>query len=171
MNRTVKSTTSHCEKVESHILVLRADYCSVAKLTFCDPLDCSPPDSSIPRIFRVKMLEYLAISFSMVSSQPRDWTGIPCIGRGWQVNSLPLSHQGRLVLGPKYLGLWEATCIFGPQFLFIEFESLCGQDLGGLWFIRESLYKGTFQDTTFLWFSFSLSLLLTFSSLTEFWSS
>ena len=41
-------------------------------LTFCDPKDCSPPGSSVRRILQVKILEWVAISFSRGSSQPRD---------------------------------------------------------------------------------------------------
>ena len=33
-------------------------------LTLCDPMDCSPPDSSVHGIFQAKMLEWVAISFS-----------------------------------------------------------------------------------------------------------
>ena len=42
--------------------------------TLCDPLDCSPPGSSVHDIFQARMLEWVAISFSRVSSQPRDHT-------------------------------------------------------------------------------------------------
>ena len=31
--------------------------------TFCDPMDCSPPDSSVHRILQTKILEWVAISF------------------------------------------------------------------------------------------------------------
>ena len=40
--------------------------------TFCDPMDCSPPVSSIHGIFQARILEWVAISFSRGSSQPRD---------------------------------------------------------------------------------------------------
>ena len=33
-------------------------------LTLCDPMDCSPPGSSVHRIFQAKILEWFAISFS-----------------------------------------------------------------------------------------------------------
>ena len=36
--------------------------------TLCDPVDCSPPDSSIHRIFQARILEWVAISFSRGSS-------------------------------------------------------------------------------------------------------
>ena len=34
--------------------------------TLCDPIDCSPPGSSVPGILQAKTLEWLAISFSHV---------------------------------------------------------------------------------------------------------
>ena len=44
--------------------------------TFCDPMDCNLPDSSIHGIFQARILEWVAISFSKGSSQPRDWTWV-----------------------------------------------------------------------------------------------
>ena len=41
-------------------------------LTLCDPMDCSLPGSSIHGIFQARILEWVAISFSRGSSQPRD---------------------------------------------------------------------------------------------------
>ena len=43
-------------------------------LTLCDPVDCSLPCTSIHGIFQAKILEWIAISFSRRSSQPRDQT-------------------------------------------------------------------------------------------------
>ena len=40
--------------------------------TLFDPMDCSPPGSSIHRIFQARVLEWGAISFSRGSSRPRD---------------------------------------------------------------------------------------------------
>ena len=40
----------------------------------CDPVDCSPPGSSIHGILQARVLEWVAISFSWGSSQPRDQT-------------------------------------------------------------------------------------------------
>ena len=48
-------------------------------LTFCDPMDYSLPGSSAHRIFQARVLEWVAISFSRGSSQPRDWTQVSCI--------------------------------------------------------------------------------------------
>ena len=40
--------------------------------TLCDPVDCSLPGSSVHGIFQAIVLEWIAISFSRESSQPRD---------------------------------------------------------------------------------------------------
>ena len=41
-------------------------------LTQWDPMDCSPPDSSIHGILQARVLEWVAISFSRGSSQPKE---------------------------------------------------------------------------------------------------
>ena len=46
------------------------------RLTLCDPVDCSLPGSSVHGIFQAIVLEWIAISFSRGSSQPRDGTRI-----------------------------------------------------------------------------------------------
>ena len=52
--------------------------CEVAQLclTLCDPMDCSLPGSSVHGIFQAVVLEWIVISFSRGSSQPRDQTRI-----------------------------------------------------------------------------------------------
>ena len=47
-------------------------------LTLWDPMDCSPPGSSIYGISQAKILEWVAISFSGGSSWPRDQTCTLC---------------------------------------------------------------------------------------------
>ena len=44
--------------------------------TLCDPVDCSPPGSSFHGILKARILEWIAISFSRGSSQPRDRTRV-----------------------------------------------------------------------------------------------
>ena len=44
--------------------------------TLCDPMDCSLPGSSVHGIFQARVLEWVAISFSKRSSQPRDGTRV-----------------------------------------------------------------------------------------------
>ena len=40
--------------------------------TLCDPTNYSPPGSSVHRILQARILEWVAMPFSGVSSQPRD---------------------------------------------------------------------------------------------------
>ena len=42
----------------------------------CDPVDCSPPGSSVHGILQARILEWVAISFSRGSSQPMDQTRV-----------------------------------------------------------------------------------------------
>ena len=65
--------------------------------TLCDPMDCSPPGSSIHGIFQARGLEWVAISFSRGSSWPRDRTQasrIVIAGRrftGWATRQVQMS--------------------------------------------------------------------------------
>ena len=44
--------------------------------TLCNPVNCSPPGSSVHGIFQPRMLEWVAMPFSTGSSQPRDRTQV-----------------------------------------------------------------------------------------------
>ena len=46
--------------------------------TLCDPMDYSPPGSSVHGISQARILEWVAMPFSRESSQPRDQTHISC---------------------------------------------------------------------------------------------
>ena len=48
-------------------------------LTLHDPMDCCPPGSSVHEIFQATLLEWVAISYSRLSSQPRDRTHVSCV--------------------------------------------------------------------------------------------
>ena len=47
-----------------------------AVLTLCDPMNCSPPDSSVHGILQARMLEWAAMPSSRGSSQLRDQTQV-----------------------------------------------------------------------------------------------
>ena len=57
--------------------------------TLCDPMDCSPPGSSVHGILQARIVEWVAISFSRGYSRPRD-------------------HTGRWIL--YHCNTWEAPC-------------------------------------------------------------
>ena len=71
------------------------------------PLDCSPPGSSVHGISQVRILEWVAISFSRGSSWPRDWTWVSYI-----------SCIGKQILYHRVT--WEALplCLWLPFFFF-----------------------------------------------------
>ena len=52
-------------------------------LTLCDPVNCSPLSSSVHRIIQARIPEWVAISFSRGSSQPRDLTQVSCTAAGF----------------------------------------------------------------------------------------
>ena len=49
-------------------------------LTLCDPMNCSPPGSSIHVISQARILEWVAISFSTGSSPPSNGTHVSFTG-------------------------------------------------------------------------------------------
>ena len=55
----------------------------------CNPVDCSPPGSSVHGVFQARILEWVAISSSRGSSQPRGRILVSCIASGF-FTALPL---------------------------------------------------------------------------------
>ena len=74
-----------------HISIL-CSICLVAQWcpALCEPMDCSPAGSSGQGILRTRILEWVAISFSRGSSQPRIKLRSPTL----QANSLPPEPPG-----------------------------------------------------------------------------
>ena len=67
------------------LVVLLAQSC----LTLCDPMDCSPPGSSVHGISQARILEWFVIPFSRGSSPPRDQTCVSCIADGFFTTAPP----------------------------------------------------------------------------------
>ena len=55
---------------------------SLSHVRLCDPVDCSPPGSSVHGISQARIQEWVAISFSRGSSWPRDPTHVSCTASG-----------------------------------------------------------------------------------------
>ena len=80
------TTSLHVFCCMSHSVVLdsplsgwaRCHKCTVtqSRLTFCNPMDCSPSGSSVHGVLQARILEWVAISSSRGSSQPRDQTWV-----------------------------------------------------------------------------------------------
>ena len=104
-----------CQSRENAIAQKGVGVCSDVQLclTLCNPVDCSPPVSSVLGILQARTLEWVATPSSSRSSQPRDPTCVPyvsCIGR-WV-----LYHQ-------RYLGTLEHSS--GKQWLLFTEGLLC----------------------------------------------
>ena len=64
---------------------------------FCDPVECSPPGSSVHGISQARILEWVITSFSRGSSPPRDQTWISCLAGS-------LLHFRRILYLLRHLG-------------------------------------------------------------------
>ena len=75
---------------------MRARSVAQSCLTFCDPVNHSPSGTSAHGILQTRILEWVAITSSRVSSQPRDLTSISRIGRQilyhWATWKIPVTH-------------------------------------------------------------------------------
>ena len=86
-------------------------------LTLCDPMDCSPPDSSVHGISQAKILEWVTISCSRESSGPR-WFLYHSSHLG---TDLPVSISspgagGPLAIRPNFV-CGTSSCAFCPRTL------------------------------------------------------
>ena len=77
------------------VCVLVAQSCP----TLCNPMDRSPPGSSVHGILHARILEWIAIPFSRVSSRPKDQTCVSCI-----------SCIGRQIL--YHCATWKSLLLF-----------------------------------------------------------
>ena len=77
-------------------------------LTFCDPMDCSLPGSSVHGIILARILEWLAISFSRGSSWLRNWTHISCTASRFFTTEPPGKH----LIYTQYIPNWPGGLTF-----------------------------------------------------------
>ena len=101
---TVSLTRASCRGLEKNlsitdpirqtvkVKVLVAQSCP----TLCDPMNCSPPGSSVHGIFQARILRWVAILFSRESSQPWDQTWVSCPS-GRFLTIWTSFHQGSLI--------------------------------------------------------------------------
>ena len=91
-----------CTLCHMHLFHLAVSELSKSKVTqscptLCGPMDCSLPGSSLHGILQVRVLEWVAISSSRGSSQPRDRTQSPAF-QADTLTSGPQSSQSCLTL-------------------------------------------------------------------------
>ena len=60
--------------------------------TLCDPIDCSPPGSSVHDILQVRILELVDMPSSRASSPPRDPTCVSYVSLSFWIGRQFLYH-------------------------------------------------------------------------------
>ena len=104
---------------------------SLSHVQLCNPLDCSPPNSSVSWTSQARILEWVAISSSRESSPPRDWSLTSFIGRLFTAEPPrgPISSVQSLSRVRLLATSWTAACQASlfltsswslPRLMFIE---------------------------------------------------
>ena len=87
--------------------------------TLCDPMDCSPPGSSVHEILQARILELVAIPFSRGSCWPGDWTLVSCIAgkffTTWTTREAPI------IISCTYHYIFQEQ---GKCYLFLYFAGI-----------------------------------------------
>ena len=85
--------------------------CCFSCVWLCEPMNCSPPSSSVRGISQARILEWVAIPFSRGSSRPRDRTWASHIADGfltiWATREGPILTSG----SSSQTFLWGNTAI------------------------------------------------------------
>ena len=145
---------------------------SLSRVWLWDPMDYSPPGSSVRGISQARILEWAAISSSRGSSWPRDWTCNSCPGRRilyhWATKEVQVINvcfpRGILYLPcAHFQSLQQHHCFFlWPPGLLISVITVNLQPIPSLWFFFHSIPLGP------CWFtaprSFSLWLLISWNN-------
>ena len=86
-------------------IVPQCVHCAQLCPTPCDPMGCNLPGSSVDGIYQARILEWIPISFSRGSSQPRDWTRVSYVSG----------------IAGRFLSLQSSTCWAVRKALYMFF--------------------------------------------------
>ena len=127
---------------------------SLSRVWLCDPVDCSPPGSSVHGTVQARIQEWVAISFSRGSSWPRDPTQVSCM----QADSLLSEPPGK----PKEV----VSAIIGVVTNFTPEKNLPWIQLS--WPDKSAVHVAysLWRDTNLLW---SAILALHHSAILKLW--
>ena len=134
-------------------------------LTLCDPMDCSLPGSSVHGIFKARVLEWVAISFSRGYSQPRNWIRVSWIaGEFFTTEKPPLKSTWQIIVSHKcflneeqtnelswfYLlwGLCVFTCLSLTCSKLCQMFKFLSKYIKFYFFLRRTAFEGTEQGVT-----------------------
>ena len=107
-----------------HVLIHPAAAAKLLQLcpTLCDPIDGSPPGSSVPGILQARILEWVAISFSNACMQSRFSHIRPCVTPRTAAHQAPLSTEYILPLTNRWHYAVEPTtftlCVLSRSVVF-----------------------------------------------------
>ena len=97
--------------IKGLIITVSYDKVTQSCLSLCNPMDCNLPVSSVHGILQARVLEWIAMSFSRASLQPRDWTLVSCITS-------------------RFFTIWatrEGLCVCLSLYIYIERERKRGE--------------------------------------------
>ena len=98
--------------------------------TLCDPIDSSPPGSSIPGILQAKTLECVAISFSNAwkwKVKGKSLSHVQLLATPWTA-----AHQAPPSMGFSRQEYWSGVPLSSPDFTLTYFKSPFHQFLSAL---------------------------------------
>ena len=99
-------------------VTISSDFAAAAKWlqscpTVCDPIDCSPPGSTVPGILQARTLEWVAISFSNAwkwKVKVKSFSHVRLLGTPWTA-----AHQAPLSMGFLRQQYWSGLPLLSPQ--------------------------------------------------------
>ena len=123
----------------TEIVCLQCTVLVQVSTTLCDPMDCSPPGSSIYGILQARILEWVAMPAFRGSSWPRYRTCVSCIAGKFfttepATGEAPIVHKTHAKSGSSPLALteprvvWESLLSLGGEYV-TQFQGIV-QDLG-----------------------------------------
>ena len=108
-----------------------SEWKSLSHIRLWESMDCSPPGSSVHGILQARILEWVFISISRGSSQPRDQTWVSCIaGRFFTVWAIRVS-----MTPPKF----QLSCCFGTSAMVLTHST----EPSSLNFFHQASYSKT----------------------------
>ena len=91
--------------------------------TLCDPIDCSPPGSPVPRILQARTLEWAATSFSNAwkwKVKVKSLSRVRLLATSWTA-----AHQAPPSMGFSRQEYWSGMPLLSPLMLIVDAYSAC----------------------------------------------
>ena len=110
-------------------------------LTLCKPMDCSLSGSSIHGILQARILDWVAISFSRVSSQPRNRTQFSCTAGRFFTNWAMREHVISFSYKSKIFYFFPFCIIRVTSDYTIDNSNQIGNVSFSYWLFNLSLYQ------------------------------